>query len=143
MSGLEFPERLNAAAALVDVHVAEGRGEKQAILCGDRTITYNDLYRGVNRFGNVLLGLGVRMEERVAIMMPDAPECVFAFFGAMKIGAVSIPMNTMLMPKDYEYLLNDSRARVLVIDPSLLDRVSEVRGKLKYQGVLGSRGETG
>ncbi|NQU25472.1 MAG: benzoate-CoA ligase family protein [Candidatus Nealsonbacteria bacterium] len=132
MTSLDLPDRLNAAAVFVDSHLAEGRGDKPAILCGDRTVTYRQLHEGVNRFGNAMKELGVRMEERVAILMPDAPEWVFAFFGAMKIGAVAVPMNTMLKPKDYEYLLNDSRARVLVVHPSLLDRINAVRGELRY-----------
>jgi len=132
MSGLELPERLNAAAVFVDVHIAEGRGPKPAILCGDRTVTYQDLYEGVNRFGGAIRELGVRIEERVAILLPDTPEWVFAFFGAMKIGAVAVPMNTILLPKDYEYLLNDSRARVLVVAPELLPKIAEVRDRLRY-----------
>ena len=46
--------------------------------------------------GNVLLELGVRMEERVAFLLPDSPEWAYVFFGAMKIGAVAIPLNTLL-----------------------------------------------
>lgn len=132
MTELQLPERLNAAKAFVDVHLAEGRGNKAAILCGDDTVTYRELYENVNRVGNALLGLGVRIEERVAIIMPDLPECVYAFFGAMKIGAVSIPMNTILQPKAYEYLLNDSRARVLIVHSSLVGKVMDVRDQLKY-----------
>ncbi len=132
MSMDELPERLNAAGVFVDVHVAEGRGAKPAILCGENTVTYDGLYQGVNRMGNALRELGVRMEERVAILLPDTPEWALAFFGSMKIGAVAVPLNTMLMSKDYEYLLNDCRARVLIVDPSLLGRVAEVRDKLKY-----------
>jgi len=132
MSGLELPERLNAAAVFVDVHLAEGRGPKPAILCGDRTVTYQDLYEGVNRFGNAIRELGVRIEERVAILLPDSPEWVFAFFGAMKTGAVAVPMNTILLPKDYEYLLGDSRARVLVVAPELLPKIAEIRDRLRY-----------
>ena len=132
MSGLELPERLNAAAVFVDVHMAEGRGPKPAILCGDRTVTYQDLYEGVNRFGGAIRELGVRMEERVAILLPDTPEWAFAFFGSMKTGAVAVPMNTILLPKDYEYLLNDSRARVLVVAPELLPKIAEVRDRLRY-----------
>lgn len=132
MSSVELPERLNAAAVLVDVHVAEGRGSQPAILCGDRTVTYDELHQGVNRLGNALRELGVRIEERVAMLLPDTPEWAFAFFATMKIGAVAVPMNTMLMAKDYEYLLNDCRARVLVVDAWLLGRVVEVRDKLKY-----------
>ena len=132
MTAPELPERLNAATVFVDVHIAEGRGEKAAILCGERTVTYRDLYEGVNRTGNALRELGIRTEERVAILLPDTPEWAFAFFGAMKIGAVAVPMNTILLPEDYEYLLNDSRARVLIVDPSLLERITAVRDRLKY-----------
>ncbi|MHC4639505.1 MAG: benzoate-CoA ligase family protein [Planctomycetota bacterium] len=132
MCKVELPERLNAAAVFVDRHLQQGRDDKAAILCNDEIITYRDLYEGVNRLGNALLGLGIRMEERVAIIMPDCPGCVYAFFGAIKIGAVAIPMNTLLMPTDYEYLLNDSRAQVLVIHSSLLDRIEPIRSKLRY-----------
>jgi len=132
MSTIELPEQLNAAAVFVDSHIAEGRGAKPAILCEDRTITYSGLHEGVNRMGNALKELGVRMEHRVAILMPDTPECVYAFFGAMKIGAVAIPTNTMLKPPDYEYMLNDSRAGVLLVHSSLLDRITAVRDRLRY-----------
>ena len=116
----------------VDVHVAEGRGAKTAILCQDRAVTYNDLHDGVNRVGNALKTMGVRMEERVAILLPDSPEWVFAFFGAMKIGAVAIPLNTNLKPNDYEYVLNDSRARVLFVHSSLLAHIEEIRARLDF-----------
>lgn len=127
----ELPEPFNAATALIDTHTADGRGAKPAILCGDRTVTYSDLQDSVNRTGNMLRSLGVRIEERVAILLPDSPEWAFTFFGAMKIGAVAVPMNTMLGPKDYAYLLNDCRARVLVVHASLVDRVAGIRDELK------------
>ncbi|MHB8954818.1 MAG: benzoate-CoA ligase family protein [Pirellulaceae bacterium] len=130
--GIEIPQRLNAATMFVDVHVAEGRGTKTAILCEERAITYNDLQEGVNRVGNALKTMGVRMEERVAILLPDSPEWVFAFFGAMKMGAVAVPFNTNLKPSDYQYLLNDSRARVLFIHPSLLSSIEAIRAHLDF-----------
>ena len=132
MSPTQLSERLNAAEALVDCHLAQGRADKTAILSGDRAISYRQLAEAVNRFGHALLELGVRMEERVAILMPDSPELVYAFFGAMKIGAVAIPMNTLLSSKEYEYLLNDSRARVLVVHADLLDRIGPIRDRLRY-----------
>ncbi len=132
MLELELPQRLNAAAVFVDSHIAEGRGAETAILCGDDVVTYNDLHEGTNRLGGALRELGVRMEERVAILLPDSPEWAFAFFGAMKIGAVAVPLNTILRPKDYEYLLNDSRARVLIVHSSLLERIAEIRDNLKH-----------
>ena len=132
MPGLEIPERLNAATVFVDIHIVEGRGARPAILCPERTVTYDALFDGVNRFGNVLKELGVRAEERVAIILPDTPEFAFAFFGSMKMGAVAVPLNTLLAACDYEYLLNDSRAQVLVVHASLQDRVTEIQGRLRY-----------
>ncbi len=123
----ELPERLNAASVLVDAHLAAGRDSKPAILCGDRVVTYRDLYEQVNRFGNALLQRDVRTEERVMLLLPDSPEFAFAFFGAMKAGAVAVPLNTNLKPADYEYFLNDSRARVLVIDAGLLGQLAGIR----------------
>lgn len=132
MLKLEFPDHFNVVELLVDSHLVQGRGHKAAILCGDETVTYRDLFERVNRMGNLLRKLGVRMEERVAILVPDSPECVYAFFGAMKIGAVSIPMNTNLLPEDDEYLLNDCRARVLIVQEALLGKITEIRSRLKY-----------
>jgi acyl-coenzyme A synthetase/AMP-(fatty) acid ligase len=131
MEPLTLPEKLNAATVFIDRHLREGRAGKPAILCGKATVTYGGLAENVNRFGNAMLGLGIRLEERIAIIMPDSLECVYAFFGAIKIGAVALPMNTLLQPADYEYLLNDSRSRVLVIHASLLDRFTPVRGNLR------------
>jgi len=132
MPTLDLPERLNAATVFVDAHLAEGRGDKPAILCGDRTVTYRDLHEGVNRFGNLLKEFGIGIERRVAILLPDTPEWVFAFFGAMKIGAVAVPLNSMLKPADYEYMLNDSRAQVLVAHPAMLPAVLEMRDRLHF-----------
>jgi benzoate-CoA ligase family protein len=129
---LDLPERMNVASVFVDSHIASGRGSKPAILCGGRTVTYAGLQEGVNRVGNALKSLDVRMEERVAILLPDCPEWVFSFFGSMKIGAVALPLNTTLKSSDYEYELNDSRARVLIIDASLLERIDEIRDELKH-----------
>ena len=132
MPVLELPERLNAAREFVDVHLGQGRGDKPAILCGDRVVTYRQLHESVNRFGNALAARGVRMEERVAMLLPDSPEWATVFFGSMKTGAVAVPLNTNLKPADYLYYLNDSRARVLVVDPSLLELVLAVRPQLAY-----------
>ena len=132
MHVMKFPDRLNAASVFIDDNIAAGRGSKSAILCGDETVTYAQLHENVNRVGNALLDMGIRIEQRVAILMPDNPECVYTFFGTIKVGAIAIPMNTILMPKDYEYLLNDSRAHVLVVHPSLLGHIMEIRGRLKH-----------
>ncbi len=126
------PDFLNAAAVLVDDHLAQGRGGRPAILCGEETVTYQQLHEAVNRFGNALRELGVRREERVALLLPDSPPWVYAFFGAMKIGAVAVPMSTMLTSKDYEYVLNDSRARILVVHAAMAEMIDSIRARLSH-----------
>lgn len=129
---ISFPERFNAAEHFVDRNVNSGFGGKTAIYYGDETITYSEVLEKVNRTGNALLSLGVGMEDRVMLLLYDSPEFAYSFFGAMKIGAVPIPTNTMLKPADYSYLLNDSRARVLVVSRDLLPAITEISGELNY-----------
>lgn len=132
MTTVDYPELLNAATQFVDVHVAEGRGDHIAILSGEQVLTYRQLYEHVNRFGNALKALDVRIEERVAMLLPDSPEFAFVFFGSMKIGAVAVPLNTNLTPEDYAYLLNDCRARVLVTEAAMLERLAGIRAGLRF-----------
>ncbi len=74
----------------------------------------------VDRAGNVLRGLGVEVEQRVLMVMLDTVDFVAVFLGALKIGAVPVPVNTLLQPGDYAAMLTNSRARVLVISRALL-----------------------
>jgi benzoate-CoA ligase family protein len=117
----------NAAEYFVDRHLNEGRGHVVAIECGDRRITYASLHEHVNRTGSALRrALGIRPEERVLLLMLDGPEMVFAFFGALKIGAVPIPTNTLWTPDDYEFVLRDSRASAVIVSADLYPRVADV-----------------
>ena len=117
----------NAAAYFVDRHLTEGRGDAIAIECGDRRISYSALHDGVNRVGSALRHqLEVRPEERIVLLTLDSPEMVFSFFGAIKIGAIPVPINTLWTAADYEYVLNDSRAGVIIVSASLRSRIGDV-----------------
>lgn len=131
---IHLPRHMNAASCFVDDHVEAGRGGRLAVLdAGDgATYTYADLLEHTNRAGNVLRGLGVRREERVMLLMLDSVELVSCFLGAIKIGAVPIPTNTLLTAADYELLLDDSRARVLVVSEALLPQIEPIRGHLRH-----------
>jgi len=131
---INLPDRMNAAVVLVDDIGEAGRGEKTAIFDADggSAYTYNDVLEITNRVGNALKELGVRMEERVMLLLPDSLELVCSFFGAIKIGAVPIPTNTLLKSHGYEYMLNDSRARVLIISEPLLEQIEPIRDQLRY-----------
>ena len=127
------PDEFNAASYFIDRHIEEGRGDKPAIECGDTRVSYRQLFELVNRVGNGLRSLGVRMEERVFLLLLDTPEFAVSFFGAIKIGAVPAPVNTLLKPLDYEYLLNNTRARVAIVSDSLLSLIQEIpANRLRY-----------
>jgi 4-hydroxybenzoate-CoA ligase len=125
-------EFFNAADYFVDRNIRQGRGHKVAVYTEYRNYTYNDMQKMTNKTANGLRELGVRIDDRVMILMLDFPQFHAIFWGAIKIGAVPIPVNTMLTPDDYEYYLNDSRARVLVISEQLRPLVMQIKGDLRY-----------
>ena len=116
----DIPARFNAVTYFVDRHLAEGRGDKVAFFHEGGSLTYAGLAEMVNRAGNALLELGVRPEQRVLCLLLDSPEFLAAFWGALKIGAIPIPLNTMLRTDDYRYFLDDSRAPVAIVSEPLL-----------------------
>ena len=132
-----IPDQFNVATYFVDRNVDEGRGDNTAIEClrrrADR-ITYRQVLERVNRVGNALRDvLDVRLEERVLLLLLDCPEFAYSFFGAMKIGAVPVPTNTLFKPPDYEYILNDSRARVAIVSEALLPQLQAIpTANLRY-----------
>jgi 4-hydroxybenzoate-CoA ligase len=122
----------NAAEYFIDRNVRQGRGHKVAIHTRLRRYTYNDLQKMVNKTANALWDLGVRIEDRVMLVLLDVPQFYAFFFGAIRIGAVPVPISTMMTAKDYEYYLNDARARVLVISEELRPVIHEIEGDLPY-----------
>jgi len=132
MEPIDLPARYNASTTFIDANLRAGRGGKAAVVCGAEELTYARVAALVSQVGNALKGLGVRMEERVMLLLPDSPEFVAAFFGAIRLGAVPVPVNTMLRPSDYEYLLNDSRATALIVSEPLYARIEPVRANLKF-----------
>lgn len=129
---MSLPDSFNAAVAFLDRNIAEGRGEKTAVYYEGNAYTYTQIAELANRIGNGLLDLGVDLEQRVALLLLDSPQFAASFFGAIKMGAVPIPLNTVLRPADYVYLLNDSRARALLVHASLWQDIQQIRPQLKY-----------
>ncbi|MGI5823553.1 MAG: benzoate-CoA ligase family protein [Dethiobacteria bacterium] len=122
----------NAADYFLDRNIRQGRGHKVAIYTDRRNYTYSELQEMVNKTGNAFREMGLGIDDRVMLMMLDEPQFIIMFFGAMKIGAVPIPINTMLTPNDYEYLLNDSRAKALIISEDLVPLINDIKGDLLY-----------
>ncbi len=127
---LELPARYNAAETFIDAHRGV-RDERIAIRCQGISVTYRELGSNVDRAGNVFRSLGIGIEQRIVIVCLDSPAFVYAFFGAIKIGAVPVPTNTLLSPRDLRYILDDSRAVAVVVSAPLLPKVLEARTGLE------------
>jgi len=95
---ITLPETFNAATYFIDRNIHEGRAQSVAIECGEERVSYRQLFERTNRVGNALRSLGVRPEERVLLVLLDTPEFLYCFFGAIKIGAVPVPINTQYKP---------------------------------------------
>ena len=97
----ESHEYFNAADYFIDRNIRQGRGHRVAVYTEHRNYTYNDIQKMVNKTANGLRELGVRVDDRVMLLMLDVPQFYAIFWGAIRIGAVPVPVNTMLTPEDY------------------------------------------
>src|SRR5271167_508842 len=120
----------NAVTWLLDRNVGEGRGDKLAFTDTVRELTYRGLQQQTRRVANMLRRLGVRREERVAMIMLDTVDFPATFLGAMRAGIVPVPLNTLLTADQYAYVLADCRARVLFVSEALLPTVKDMLGRM-------------
>ena len=116
MSGAE---RLNAST-LLDRNLEAGRAGKTALLTADGAVTYGELASLTSAVASYLLDLGVEREQRVLMILDDSPAFPATFLGAIRIGAVPVPVNPMDRVDNYVYYLDDSYAKVLVVEASQL-----------------------
>jgi benzoate-CoA ligase family protein len=117
----------NLSTWLVDRHVSEGRGDVVAIRSGGQSHTYADVLAQVERVATGLRTIGVRPEERVAMVMLDSVEFVATYLGAMRIGAIPLLTNPLLPGRDLGVIIADSRARVLVISHDRTSSLDDIR----------------
>ncbi|MBV8848950.1 MAG: AMP-binding protein, partial [Methylobacteriaceae bacterium] len=120
----------NAVNWLLDRNIREGRGDKLAYTDTVSDLTYSDLQRQTCRAANMLRRLGVRREERVAMIMLDTVDFPIVFLGAIRAGVVPVPLNTLLTAEQYAYVLADCRARVLFVSEALYPAVKDIVGRM-------------
>jgi benzoate-CoA ligase family protein len=122
----------NTAVDLVDRNIAEGRGDKVAIIDDGGSYTYADLAARVNRAANALVALGIDRETRIAQIMVDSIDFPAVFLGAIKAGIIPVALNTLLTSNQYRDILNDSRAKVLFVSHALLPSVEPILTQLDH-----------
>ena len=129
---LEFPEHFNMADYFLYHNLEEGRENKVCLYFEDQTFTYGETARLSSRTGNALRELGVEIEDRVLLVLPDCPEFVWTWFGSARIGAVITMVNPLLPAEDYKYYLDYTRASVAVVHESLLKTFNEAAAEGRY-----------
>src|SRR6476620_4035733 len=120
----------NAVTWLLDRNIDEGRGAKLAFTDTVSDLSYGDLQKQSRRVANMLRRLGVRREERVAMIMLDTADFPCVFLGAIRAGIVPVPLNTLLTSEQYAYVLADCRARVLFVSEALFPAVKDIVGRM-------------
>src|SRR5207302_7117110 len=101
--------------------------DRPAIRFYGRSITYPKLDELANRFANALLALGVAHGERVALLLPNCPQMVLAYYGGLRVGAVLVPTSPLYVESELRYQLNDAGVSVVVCLSALFDRVQALR----------------
>jgi 4-hydroxybenzoate-CoA ligase len=126
------PREYNAAAHFIDRHLRDGRADKIAYIDDRGSYSYTELAARVSRAGNALRRLGVEMEQRILLCMHDGIDFVAVFWGAVKLGAIPVPVNTLLSSADYDFMLRDCRAKVLAVSAPILERFEPVIASQPY-----------
>jgi benzoate-CoA ligase family protein len=116
----------NAAAWLIDRHVAAGRGERIAFDCENRSLTYRALQEATFAAGNGLKSVGIETGDRVVMLVADEEAFPAAFLGGLRVGAIPIPVSTMLRPPEVAALAADSEAKAIVVSERYAGFLPEV-----------------
>jgi benzoate-CoA ligase len=145
-AGTVWPQMTGSANAgtLVDANLDAGRESKAALITADnRTVSYGELYSLVNRVAARLGDFGVRREQRVLMVLDDTPAFPATFLGAMRIGAVPIPVNFLARQQDFGYFLDDSYAVAAVVDAVFLGKVGPEVDKREHVRLIVANGDAG
>jgi fatty-acyl-CoA synthase len=106
-------------------------GDKTAMICSGRTLTYKQLNERVNQLSHGLKQLGVEKGDRVAYLAPNTLEMLEGFYGVFQLGAIMVPLNTRLKPEDYLFILNHSESKVLFVDQDLYHFIAPIKEQLQ------------
>ena len=142
LSNDRLPPVFNVSQHFVEKNRASGLGAKTALYFRDETYNYEQLYRFTTKAAAFFRELGVAPEQRVAMVLPDSPELVFGFWGAVWAGCIAVPINTAYAVDDIRYIVRDCRARVLLTTTAFYEKLSSLDSDLAPEVVLVDGGPT-
>jgi long-chain acyl-CoA synthetase len=110
--------------------------DKTAIVYFDRKITYKELDTITDKFATALTDFGVKKGDKVAIFLPNIPQFIMAYYGAIKTGAIATAISPLYKEREVEHQLNDSEAETIVVLDLLYPIVEKVWQKTKLKRVI-------
>jgi long-chain acyl-CoA synthetase len=130
---LEYPEK-----TLQDFLVENARlfPDRPAIIFYNRALTYRKLERVSARFAAMLAGLGLQKGDRLALLLPNTPQFVLSYYGALRAGVIVVPTNPLYVEREIEYQLKDSGAKAILTLSKFLGAVQAVRERTDLEHVL-------
>lgn len=115
---------------------AQAYPNNHAVYFMGKTLTYQQLLRESYRFANVLRSMGISRGDRVAIMLPNCPQAVIAYYGVLFAGGIVVQTNPLYVEKELEYQLNDSGSKLIVCLDLVFPRVKNVMDKTPLEKVI-------
>ena len=124
MTAPTFPEDFNIADYFLYDRLREGLGEKNAVLFGDLSYSYDEIAGRSKALARRLAQLGVAREQRIYIVLKDTPAFAWSFFGALTHGAVVAMGNPVVKAEDLLYVNEYVRASVLITEPGVAEAMA-------------------
>ncbi|PFA61852.1 long-chain fatty acid--CoA ligase [Bacillus sp. AFS015802] len=125
----EIPKELDLTEKPLQSYLTEAAslyGNKAAIHFMGKEISFRELHESALKFAHYLKTLGIEKGDRVAIMLPNTPQSVIAYYGTLYAGGVVVQTNPLYMEREIEYQMKDSGAKVILTLDILYPRVSKV-----------------
>lgn len=135
----EIPHSMNYESAPVQSFLTrayEKYPSKVAIHFMGRDVTYKELYESALKFANYLRRLGIEKNDRVAIMLPNCPQAVIAYFGTLYAGGIVVQTNPLYTERELQYQMADSGAKVILAMDILYPRITRVIKETKIENVI-------
>lgn len=126
---------VNCAPYLLDRHVEGGGGHRPALRYEGESFSYSDTLGLACKAGDLFTSAGLDYENRVLMILPDSPLSVAALFGAMRVGAVPVPVSTRLSADEYRYIFADCRPAAAVVGPQHLAAVEKIREEFEQESL--------
>lgn len=121
-----IPKRFNLASYFLDHNLDAGRGEKAAVYFRDQTFSYAQIHAESCQAARLFRSLGVSVEQRILMILPDVPSFVPTWFGILRAGCVVAMVNPLLPASDFAHYLEYTRAPLIVTDAATLSKLEEI-----------------